>query len=88
MGSTLRVAISAGDILLASAHPVGISARNVIPGKIVSLEQRDVIVMARVNCGVEMQVQLTLAARDSLHLLPGKEVWLIVKTHSCHLLAD
>jgi molybdate transport system ATP-binding protein len=88
MGSTLRVAISAGDILLASAQPVGISARNVIPGKIVALEQRDVIVMARVNCGVEMQVQLTLAARDSLHLQPGKEVWLIVKTHSCHLLAD
>jgi len=88
IGSTLRVAISAGDILLASAQPVGISARNVVPGKIVLLEQRDVIVMARVNCGVEMQVQLTLAARDSLYLQPGKEVWLIVKTHSCHLLAD
>jgi len=85
-GTFLRVAISAGDILLAAAQPVGLSARNVIPGKIVALEKRDVIVMATVDCGVEMQVQLTLAARDSLDLKSGHEVWLIVKTHSCHLL--
>lgn len=86
VGSALRVAISAGDILLATTQPVGLSARNVIPGKIMSLEQRDVIVLARVACGVEMQVQLTLAARESLHLEPGNNVWIIVKTHSCHLL--
>jgi molybdate transport system ATP-binding protein len=87
LGALLRVAISAGDILLAAVQPTGLSARNIIPGKIISLEQRDVIVMATVNCGVDMQVQLTLAARDSLHLQPGNQVWLIVKTHSCHLLA-
>ena len=86
VGSALRVAISAGDILLAAAPPQGLSARNIVPGRIMLLEQRDVIVMARIDCGVEMQVQLTLAARDSLHLSPGKDVWLIVKTHSCHLL--
>jgi len=40
-----------------------------------------------VNCGVEMEVHLTLAARDSLQLQPGHAVWLIVKTHSCHLMA-
>lgn len=87
MGMLLRVAISAGDILLSAVCPKGLSARNVIPGRIVSLEQRDVIVIATVNCGVEMHVQLTLAARDSLYLRPGTEVWLIIKTHSCHLLA-
>jgi molybdate transport system ATP-binding protein len=87
VGTRLRVGISAGDVLLGNAQPMGLSARNIIPGKIVSLEQRDVIVMATVNCGVAMQVQLTLAARDSLHLRVGDQVWLIVKTHSCHLLA-
>jgi molybdate transport system ATP-binding protein len=87
IGTSLRVAISAGDILLAVAQPLGLSARNIIPGRITSLERRDVIMLAKVNCGVEMQVQLTLAARDSLHLGPGNDVWLIVKTHSCHLLA-
>jgi len=86
-GSTLLVGIRAGDILLATVQPTGLSARNIIPGRLLSLEQRDVIVAARVNCGVEMEVHLTLAARDSLQLQPGREVWLIVKTHSCHLMA-
>ncbi len=86
VGSGLRVGIRAGDILLASLPPVGLSARNIIPGRVVSLAQRDVIVAAKVDCGVEMEVHLTLAARDSLQLQPGREVWLVVKTHSCHLM--
>jgi molybdate transport system ATP-binding protein len=86
VGTVLRVGIRAGDILLATAPPVGLSARNVIPGRIVSLEQRDVIVTARVKSRIEMEVHLTLAARDSLQLAPGREVWLVIKTHSCHLM--
>ena len=86
VGSALRVGIRAGDILLATAPPVGLSARNVIPGRIIALEQRDVIVSARVRYRVEMVVHLTLAARDSLQLAPGREVWLVIKTHSCHLM--
>jgi molybdate transport system ATP-binding protein len=87
IGKALRVGIRAGDILLATVKPVGLSARNILPGKIISLAQRDVIVMAKVDSGVEMSVHLTLAARDSLELRAGREVWLIVKTHSCYLMA-
>jgi len=87
VGATLRVGIRAGDILLATVKPVGLSARNILPGRIISLARRDVIVVAKVDCGVEMSVHVTLAARDSLELEPGREVWLIVKTHSCHLMA-
>jgi molybdate transport system ATP-binding protein len=86
VGSAMRVGIRAGDILLATVPPVGLSARNVIPGRIASLQQRDVIISARVKCRVEMEVHLTLAARDSLQLEQGKEVWLVIKTHSCHLM--
>ena len=86
VGRNLRVGISAGDILLATSAPVGISARNVLPGRLLSLTQRDMIVAARVDCGLELSVHLTLAARDSLELTPGRQVWIIVKTHSCHLL--
>ncbi len=86
VGSELRVGIRAGDILLATTMPVGLSARNIIPGRITSLQQRDVIVSARVKCRVEMEVHLTLAARDSLQLAAGQEVWLVIKTHSCHLM--
>lgn len=86
VGSELRVGIRAGDILLATCAPVGVSARNIIPGRIKSLEQRDVIVSARVKCRVELETLLTLAARDSLQLEIGTEVWLVIKTHSCHLM--
>ena len=86
VGSTYRIGIRAGDILLATSPPTGLSARNVIPGRIQSLEQRDVIVSAQVKCRVLIEVHLTLAARDSLDLVPGKEVWLVIKTHSCHLM--
>jgi molybdate transport system ATP-binding protein len=88
VGSALRVGIRAGDIMLATSPPTGLSARNVIAGRITSLEQRDVIVSAHVSCGVEMEVLLTLAARDSLQLAAGREVWLVIKTHSCHLMRD
>jgi molybdate transport system ATP-binding protein len=70
IGTALRVGIRAGDILLATVPPVGLSARNVIPGRILSLEQRDVIVTARVKSRIEVEVHLTLAARDSLQLVP------------------
>ena len=87
-GARLRLGISAGDVLLATSAPVGLSARNILPGRVLSLVQRDMIIVARVDCGVEVSVHLTLAARDSLELKPGRQVWLIVKTHSCHLLAE
>lgn len=85
-GTHLRVGIRAGDILLAVEKPSGLSARNVIAGQIVSVERRDMMISLRVNCGVEMEVHLTLAARDALHLEAQKEVWLVIKTYSCHLM--
>src|SRR5579864_5274743 len=86
-GSHLRVGIRAGDILLATQRPEGLSARNLLPGRITTLAQRDVMVAVVVDIGVKLEVHVTLASRDSLHLAPGHEVWLIVKTHSCHLMS-
>ena len=87
VGTRLRVGIRAGDLLLATEQPRGLSARNILPGKIVNLEQRDVIISATVDCGgIAFEVDLTLAARDSLKLAAEKNVWLVLKTHSCHLM--
>src|SRR6185437_11256231 len=87
-GAKVRVGISAGDILLATERPSGISAQNILPGKLITLTQQDVILTATVDIGIRLAVHLTLAARDSLGLRPGSDVWLIVKTHSCHLMAE
>ncbi len=87
VGSRMRVGVRAGDLLLATENPHGLSARNILPGTIRRLVQRDVIISALVDCGgTELEVHLTLAARDALQLGPGKGVWVVVKTHSCHLL--
>ena len=85
-GSRLRLGTPAGDILLATTPPVGLSARNILKGEPRWLEQRDVTMVAKVDCGVEMEVHLTLAARDTLGFAPGSKVWLIIKTYSCHLM--
>jgi molybdate transport system ATP-binding protein len=86
-GSRLRIGVRAGDLLLSTEQPHGLSARNILPGTIRRLEQKDVIVAATVDCdGAEFEVHLTLAARDALQLSPGNAVWVVVKTHSCHLL--
>jgi molybdate transport system ATP-binding protein len=87
VGSRLRVGVRAGDLLLATVEPHGLSARNVLPGTIRRLVQRDVIISAMVDCsGTEFEVHFTLAARDALELGAGKRVWVVVKTHSCHLM--
>jgi molybdate transport system ATP-binding protein len=84
----LRIGIRAGDILLASSSPQGLSARNVFSGTITSLERRDVMVIANVDCGVQIEVHLTPAASADLNLAIGRSVWLVVKTYSCQVLQN
>ncbi len=85
-GARVRVAVRAGDILLATAAPQGLSARNILPGRLVGLTRRDVTVVAQVDCGVLFEVHLTPGAQRELELASGVPVWLILKTYSCHLL--
>ena len=85
VGSRVQVAVRAGDILLATEHPHGLSARNVMEGRILSLEQRGAMVVARVDCGVTLIVHITPGASRALELSEGRRVWLVLKTHSCHL---
>jgi molybdate transport system ATP-binding protein len=84
-GDRVQVAIRAGDILLAAQRPQGLSARNVMEGQILSLEQRGTMGIARVDCGVTFVVHVTPGAVRALAITPGQKVWLVLKTHSCHL---
>ena len=88
LGDRVRIAIRAGDILLATAKPENLSARNVIEGRILAMEPRGTLVRARVDCGVEFIVHLTPGATRSLQLSEGRRVWLVLKTHSCHFVED
>ena len=80
-------AIRAGDILLASEHPHGISARNILQGTVVALEQRGTLCVAQIDAGVIFHVHLTPGAVRSLQVTAGQIVWLVIKTYSCRLVA-
>jgi len=83
-GDRVHIAVRAGDILLATERPKGLSARNVVEGTIESVERRGTLVVARVDCGVVFTVHVTPGAERTLELAAGKKVWLVLKTHSCH----
>ena len=84
-GGRVQVAVRAGDILLATEPPKGLSARNIIAGRVVSLEQRGPMVIVRVDTGVTFIVHITPGAVRALGLTAEQRVWLVLKTHSCHL---
>lgn len=84
-GELVKVAIRAGDILLATQAPHGLSARNILQGTVESMETRGSIVVVQVNAGARFTVHVTPGAMRSLQLAQGLPVWLVVKTHSCHV---
>ena len=84
---TITVAVRSGDILLATIEPRGTSARNILRGEIVALEEQSARVVVRVrSAGIEWRASVTRQAVKEMKLARGSEVWLAVKTHSCHLL--
>jgi molybdate transport system ATP-binding protein len=87
VGAAIRVAIRAGDILLANQEPRGLSARNVLQGMLAFTVREGATVVARVDAGVFFTVHLTPGAMETLRLRQKSPVWLIVKTHSCRLVA-
>jgi molybdate transport system ATP-binding protein len=86
-GSSIRIAVRAGDILLATERPRGLSARNVLPGRITSIRQEGTTVVATIEAGRPFEVHLTPGARESLALAAGQPTWLVIKSHSCRLVS-
>lgn len=86
-GDVVEVAIRAGDILLAREAPRGLSARNVLAGRIESIESRGALIVVTVDAGVKFVVHVTPGAARLLELAVGSPVWLVLKTHSCHVVS-
>jgi len=88
VGDHVHVAIRAGDILLATQRPTGLSARNILEGTIDSVDVRGATVVCRVNAGAIFLVHVTPGALRSLEIVASKRVWLVIKTHSCQLVEE
>ena len=74
--------VFAEDILLALKAPDGLSARNILPGKIASIDERAGVAMLCVETPEPLYVRLTHRAVSQLGLTAGMDVHLIIKTHS------
>ena len=84
--SIIQIRVSADDILIATQSPEGISAGNVLPGTIRSIEPVDGEAMITVVAGDEFVVRLTSAAILRLGLRENSPVFLIIKTRSFRVL--
>lgn len=91
-GDSIHLAMRAGDILVATIPPSGISARNILNGRIQSIDDRSGMVELQVLCAARdgqetaFCVHITRGALQNLELQPGQAVWLIIKTHSIQFL--
>jgi molybdate transport system ATP-binding protein len=86
-GARVRIAIRAGDIMLASEEPRGLSARNLLPGRVVEIRREGAIVTVAVLAGERFIAHVTPGAVEALRLREGTSVWLIIKTHSCRIVS-
>jgi molybdate transport system ATP-binding protein len=90
IGQKLRIGIRAGDILLSLERPNGLSARNLIAVEIKSIRREGFTVIVSVisveDRAVPVTINVTPRAVESLRLKAGDVVWLVLKTHSCHVM--
>jgi molybdate transport system ATP-binding protein len=83
-GGRVRVQLLARDLILAIEPPRGLSVRNVIEGRVISLSpDDDETDLVRVDIGqAEVMARVTRAATQDLNLRPGLAIWVLVKAVS------
>lgn len=87
VGDHALLAVRAEDVLVATEKPVGLSARNVIAARLVRVETGpDARVLARVGTQ-SVWVDLTEGAVRELELREGRDVFVVIKTRACRVLA-
>ena len=82
LGRSVRVRVPARDVLVATQRPVGLSARNVLAGRVSALISAGAdAVMVEIDCnGTVLPARLTGASVRDLGLEPGHAVFAIVKS--------
>ncbi len=82
----VTIGVRSGDMLLATEEPRGLSARNILAGRITAIEELSSQTLVRILCGVEWTSSVTKQSIKDLDLTIGQHVWLVFKTYSCRIL--
>jgi molybdate transport system ATP-binding protein len=82
VGTLVRIRVPARDVLLATQPPVGLSARNLLEGRVVSIHALgEAASMVEIDCnGALLAARLTRASVRDLALAPGRIVYAVVKS--------
>jgi molybdate transport system ATP-binding protein len=82
LGSTVRLRLRARDVMIATSEPVGLSAQNILRGKIARIGHAgDPLVEIHVDClGQQVLSRITRLSLDALRLHVGQEVFAVVKS--------
>jgi molybdate transport system ATP-binding protein len=76
-------AVAPDDVLVSTQPLTGVSARNVIRGRVRSVEESGGTAWTRIGAaGFDWTARLTRTAAEELGLAKGADVWIAVKTHA------
>ncbi len=83
-GQPVRIRIRARDVMVATERPKGLSALNVLPGKVAAIGKgTGATAEVRIDCnGAVVMASITEQSRQGLKLAPGLPVFAVVKTVS------
>jgi molybdate transport system ATP-binding protein len=79
--------IRAEDVTLERASPTGVSARNHLPGRVVSIDPEGVVERVTIDCGFPLTALITSHAREEMGLAPGVIVMAAIKATAIHVVA-
>ncbi|MBB2749449.1 UNVERIFIED_ORG: molybdate transport system ATP-binding protein [Rhizobium aethiopicum] len=81
-GRPVRIRIPSRDVMLATARPEGLSALNILEGRIAAISSdEDGTVEIRIDCGGDVILaRITTLSCERLDLQPGKTVFAVIKT--------
>ena len=81
----VTIGIRASDIILSKEDLVGSSARNRIPGQVISIESRPPGYAITLDCGQSLRCNITGASLEEMRIQPGQRLWAVFKASSCFL---
>ena len=83
VGKTIRLRVRARDVLIANQRPRGLSALNLLEGKIAEIVRHGPLADVKIDCaGTSIMSRITYQSSESLKLAPGMPIFAILKTAS------
>ena len=81
----VTVGIRASDIILSQTDILGTSARNRLPGQVISIESRPPGFAVTLDCGQTLKCNITGISMEEMNIHLGQTLWAVFKASSCFL---